>query len=64
MPTYLNCPYCPAQSYILARILNSAKVMETLYECPAHHRFVIHDAVPQIVTALDTKEAHDVQTER
>jgi hypothetical protein len=36
MPTYLQCPFCPAQSYI-----KSERDSLVLYECPAKHRFYI-----------------------
>ncbi len=66
MPTYLNCPYCPAQAYpsITDRLFE--KLCVETYRCPAKHWFLIQKqiAIPQVVTALDTKEAHDVQTER
>jgi hypothetical protein len=37
-PTHLNCPYCPAQAFLL-----QARWSMTFaeYGCPAHHRFYI-----------------------
>jgi hypothetical protein len=36
-PKYLNCPWCPAQSFLTGWVdINQAK-----YECPAHHTFYI-----------------------
>jgi hypothetical protein len=36
-PKYLNCPWCPSQSYLTGWV----DADQRKYECPAHHTFYI-----------------------
>lgn len=42
-PTYLNCPFCPAQSFPTPRNKSHKDTDTCLYQCPARHAFLISE---------------------
>lgn len=40
LPSYLDCPFCPAQSYLKERWASSVFVK---YECPTKHKFYLRE---------------------
>ena len=50
-PTYLNCPWCPAQAYLSlvgwdrcsSDDGSDKMIVLAEYRCPAHHRFFIQE---------------------